>query len=124
MATRAPGYFHALDGRLRIGIAGLKRSPETAARIEAELSVFAGITGVSANPKTGNVLILYDPVAIEQHQILDALHSMGYLEQPPEPAYAVGGTGGDGERFERLSRHIAATLVNFALERAVEAIIF
>jgi len=123
MPTNSIDYFHALDGRLRIGIAGLKRSPATAARLEAELKLFAGITDVSANPKTGNVLVTYDTLTIQQHHILDALHSMGYLEQPPQPGGAIIAARPDrGRDNSKISRSIATNVMKFALERAVEAI--
>ena len=55
---RAPAYFHAIDGRMRIKIAAVKGSPATAATLEEQLQrACAGIEQVTANPTTGNVLM-------------------------------------------------------------------
>ena len=74
-------YLHAIDGRLRIKIATVKGSARQAQKIELQLQACEGITQVTANPVTGNVLILYDSQQIKQEEILDLLSSRGYLSE-------------------------------------------
>jgi hypothetical protein len=72
-------YFHAIDGRMRIHIAGVKGFPVKALEISDRLGCFNGINNVNANPVTGNVLITYDSSRISQWDILGGLREMGYL---------------------------------------------
>jgi Ca2+-transporting ATPase len=64
-------YLHALDGRLRVKIAVVKGSAQQAQEIEQRFQACEGITQVTANPVTGNVLILYDSQQIKQEEVLD-----------------------------------------------------
>lgn len=122
-ATSAPGYFHALDGRLRIGVPSVKRSPENALRVERQLGILDGITHVSANPKTGNVLILYDADQLEQMHVLETLHALGHLEEHPEVFYAKRTAPVGNAVFEKLPANIARNLVEFALQHAITALL-
>ncbi len=81
------GYLHSIEGRLRIKVPGVKRSPATAALIERQLGQQEAIREVRANPITGNVLVLYEPGGTGPTQIIEELHSRGYLDGPrPSPA--------------------------------------
>lgn len=72
-------YVHAIDGRLRIKVPELKRSPARARQFEDRFAGLEGIHEVRANPVTGNVLFLYDPERILDREIVGALISAGYL---------------------------------------------
>jgi Ca2+-transporting ATPase len=47
-------------GRLRLSVAGVKRAPDIAGRIETALAGVPDVTAVRANSRTGNVLICFD----------------------------------------------------------------
>jgi hypothetical protein len=76
------GYVHVLDGRMRIKVAEIKRSPDAARRTEVTLRGLAGITGVTANPASGNVLVLFEPEDATADDIVGAIRALGYLRRP------------------------------------------
>jgi hypothetical protein len=73
-------YFHAIDGRIRIGIPGVKGSWAKAQELKDRIANYQGIDDVRPNPTAGNVLIIYDPQRISQYDILKSLHELGYLQ--------------------------------------------
>jgi copper chaperone CopZ len=76
-------YIHVLDGRLRIKVCGIKHSPESARRLEQAVAALSGVTGATANPKSGNVLILYDSRRVTIAELVEAIRSLGHLQQRP-----------------------------------------
>lgn len=52
---------HALPGRSRFRIAGIRRDPETAARLEAWVASLDTVRSVQASSVTGSLLVEYDP---------------------------------------------------------------
>ena len=68
-----PKIVHSMPGRLRINIWGLKNNPEYVAEYaDALIGVLKskkGISGVSLNQYTGNVLIEYVPKNITESEI-------------------------------------------------------
>ena len=70
-------YVHALEGRLRIKIPKVKGAAGEAQEVERHLRQFTGVEDVSANPITGNVLILYNPRLTEQGAYLLFLKGKG-----------------------------------------------
>jgi hypothetical protein len=87
-------YFHAIDGRMRLAIPGVKGSWAKAQELKDRIINFQGINDVRPNPTTGNVLITYDPQRISQYDILKWLHESGYLKDgrscvPGLPARSV-----------------------------------
>src|SRR5690349_12287281 len=77
--TRISPYLHVLDGRLRIKLPQVKGSPQSALAVEQLLLRLDGVTDVTANPTTGNVLVLFTSAVIGQHDIIAALQKTGYL---------------------------------------------
>ena len=77
--TRISPYLHVLDGRLRIKLLQVKGAPQRALTVEQLLLGLDGVTDVTANPITGNVLVLFTSAVISQHDILAALQNTGYL---------------------------------------------
>lgn len=115
-------YVHALEGRLRIKIPRVKGAAGEAQEVERTLRQFTGVDDVSANPVTGNVLILYNPRLTEQEQIFSYLGETGYLTLPAgtranNPASAPRGV------VEKVTATVAATLMEVALSRLVGALI-
>ena len=120
----ASSYVHALEGRLRIKIPAAKGDDSKAREIERQLRHFAGVDYVSANPTTGNVLILYNSHLTEQGHIISSLRELGYLNQ------TVPGAGGATTSsldphgvVEKVTTTVAATIMEVALTRLVSALI-
>ena len=112
-------YIHALDGRLRVKLVGVKGSPARASDIESRLRSYSGIHHVSANPVTGNVLILYDPIKFAQHEVLDTLRSLGLLR---ENGHAEWGNG-NGSGTPQLGTLLASSLAHTTMELAIQGLI-
>ena len=103
-------YLHVLDGRVRIKIPAIKGAPQRALAIEQRLLALDGINTVTANPTTGNVLILFESTIISHNDIIAAIQKLGYLTEPspiPRP-----------ER-NHLINFVVQSAVELALERLV-----
>lgn len=118
-------YFHLLDGRMRIKINEVKGSPVRAQEIENKLLEISGIEYITANPTTGNVLILYDHHQIHSMQIINALKDLGYLHEDKKPPLAT--KHQKNAAFEGLSQKffkgVAYSIVEVALQNLVSALI-
>jgi copper chaperone CopZ len=112
-------YVHALEGRLRIKIPEVKGTPLRAREVENHLQLLTGMNEVSANPITGNVLILYDPRLLREDQIISTLKELGYLVEALPKAQETKGRGA----VELVTSTIASTLMEVALSRLVAALI-
>ncbi len=117
-------YVHALAGRLRIKIPKIKGAADQAQELEQHLQQFTGIETVSANPTTGNVLVLYNPHRIDQWKIILSMKDLGYL--------SLAGATGSGRVspqsapqgvVEKVTSMVAATLMEVALSRLVGGLI-
>ena len=113
-------YVHALQGRLRINILGVKGSPTRALDVESRIGRLDGVVAVSANPLTGNVLIRYDDATLPQHALLATLRSLGLVRdatlQPPRPA--------DHVDFSRLvARSVTQSVMELAVQGLIRALI-
>jgi len=114
-------YVHALEGRLRIKIPEVKGAAGKALEVESYLQLLSGLEQVSANPVTGNVLILYNPRLVGVDEIIAALKDLGYLEDPS--ARSRGSQGHQEGMVERLTSAVASSLMEVALTRLVTALI-
>lgn len=56
---------HALPGRIRFKLDGLKGNPARARELEARLATVRGMHRVQANSLTGSVVARYDPAVLE-----------------------------------------------------------
>ena len=112
MTSIAP-YLHVLDGRLRIKLPQVKGAPQRALAVEQLLLGLDGVTDVTANPLTGNVLVLFTAAVIGQHDILAALQKSGYLSD--NHAVAQGRTS--------LTSVVMHSALELALERLVLALV-
>ncbi len=116
-------YVHALEGRLRIKIPKVKGAAEQAQEVERHLRQSAGIEDVSANPTTGNVLILYNSRLIDQEDIIFSLKEVGYLSHPSHRGSENNPASDPPGVVEKVTSTVAATLMEFALSRLVSALI-
>jgi hypothetical protein len=144
MQTPIFEYVHSLDGRLRLKVPEVRRSPAHAERVEALFRGLDGIREVRANPLTGNVLFLHDPDRIAAREIMGALVAHGYmgmgadgLVPRDEPAVALATSFADvviklivralpigpveGNILTRLAEAVARFLIRFALGRPATA---
>ncbi len=116
-------YVHALNGRLRIKIPGLKGNPAKAQELEHQFSLLTGMQQVSANPVTGSLLLIYNSHALTQDKIFAALQESGYIrthssrQDFSHPASSSHGV------FEKITGTLASGLMELALTRLVSALI-
>lgn len=110
----ASSYIHAIEGRLRIKVPVIQGSGVNAATIKGALEQLSGIRFVKANPTTGNVLVLFDPQELTQQEIIDRLIELKAFER--RIGWHSSGAG-------RLSGRIAETLMQSAVEIALERVI-
>ena len=69
-----------MRGRLRMRLDGVKHQPGLAAQLRRQLMGVAGIRRVDVTPRTGSVLLSYDPGALRSAAFLDELSTaMGAL---------------------------------------------
>ena len=119
MNVVASTYVHSLKGRLRIKFPKIKRALREALEVELRLQQLTGVEEVSANPTTGNVLVLYNPRLLGQEEIISFLMELGYLPQP------LGGSGitESSSTLESLASRVATTILEAALFRLVGALV-
>ncbi|MGA3113901.1 MAG: HMA2 domain-containing protein [Syntrophobacteraceae bacterium] len=109
-------YFHAIDGRMRLGIPGVKGSWAKAQELKDRIINYWGINDVRPNPTTGNVLITYDPQRISQYDILKSLYELGYLQDCRSFAAGLQAISAGGSDW-------GSTLVRVALETLLTALV-
>ena len=115
----ASDYVHVLDGRLRIKVAEVKGSPRMARAVEEQLRSHAGVTEVTANPTTGNVLVLYESGLVTPVDITRTLDALGCLRRKPrvQPVHYRQVLVG------QLAQSFARATVEMALQRVVYALV-
>ncbi len=118
-------YLHVLDGRMRIKVPEVKNAPDQARRLETHLNYLEGITKVSANTTTGNVLILYNPEHAKKSDIVQALWDLGYLRDSGarEQKSRARSTPGSDNLMEWVAGSVAQSVLEIALTRVVTALI-
>jgi copper chaperone CopZ len=79
-----PRLIHAIPGRARIHLAEWPDQEQR--QIEARLRRIKGVRSVQANALTGNVLIRYDPSAVDNATLLSSLANLETADQPPDTA--------------------------------------
>jgi copper chaperone CopZ len=107
--------LHILEGRVRIRVPEVKRSPEKAQQVEETLQSMNGVTHVKANPMTGSVLVMFESSLVTHDHIVERLRSVNCLTVSRLRPHHHNGTGiGDV-----LIRSVAELLV----ERAIVALL-
>jgi hypothetical protein len=120
----AATYVHALNGRLRIKVPEVKGDQERAQEIENDFCLITGMKYVSANPVTGNVLLVYDPQVLSQEDILKFFYELGCFSDAAgqQIGYVVPARQSHGI-VEKITTTIASTLMEVALGRLVSILI-
>jgi cation transport ATPase len=106
------------EGRLRIKITGLKRSPERASGIESHLRTVDGVTQVNANPLTGNLLVLFEPEDTSHDTIVHHLKQQGYFKTPQKSPKL------DGNTYNGVTKAVSDMIIQMAVEAALKRLIF
>jgi copper chaperone CopZ len=117
-AIEVPSYFHSIDGRMRIKVSEVKGSSRKAAEVEDVIGAIPGVDQVTANPLTGNVLILYDTGAVAQQQLLHTLKSMGCLRSEGKVEPRKNKEIGHG-----IAKYVLQSVTEVAVERLILALI-
>jgi copper chaperone CopZ len=118
-----------LEGRLRVKSASVKGSPPKAQEVETHFRGYEGITEVVANPVTGSILFHYDSRRVDQNEILERLHILGWLskdaatQKPPtfQPVQVI--LKIPEEFGQKLVKTVVTSTVEVALQRLVYALI-
>ena len=82
MPSLKSDYLHVIAGRLRVKVLQVKRCPVTADRVRKQLEPIEGVTGVDANPITGNVLVYYESHLVDHRHILETLTPFDIPRKP------------------------------------------
>jgi hypothetical protein len=101
------GTMHALPGRLRVKVAGIKKSPQMAAHVEQVLRQEPGVATVGASPVTGSVLVHFDPSRTCSAHLLKRLEPYGLPTTPVSSSLS--------EFSSELSSVVCKELVKMAL---------
>jgi len=65
--------FVTVRGRARLHVEGLRGKPDYAGRLQARLAVARGVRQAQASVVTGNVLVLFDPAALDLRSLISAV---------------------------------------------------
>ena len=122
--NRSASYVHALNGRLRIKIPGLKGNPLKAQEIENQCNLMTGMQQVSANPVTGSLLFIYDPHLLKQEEICAVLKEQGYSRDHTGGQISLLSAASSNHGVvEKITTTLASGLMEIALTRLVGALI-
>jgi hypothetical protein len=109
-------YLHELPGRVRIKIPTLKRNPQEATRLQNFLEEIAGIESASINTVTGSVLIKFDEIAINPHEIMHLLTHEGFIDL----AKLITSRQDFEDGFSRAGAVASRALLGLVIGKAVE----
>jgi hypothetical protein len=119
-------YLHVLDGRIRIKVPAVKGEPLKAAEVERQVGALNSSIEVKANPTTGNVLVLFDPVSITKDRILDLFRDIGCLTREPGNTLASSTASSNhvgGDASGAVARRVIDIVLQVAIERLILALI-
>lgn len=116
---KVPSYLHVMDGRLRVKVPEMKRSVQKAAHVEEIIGLLDGVIRVTANPTTGNVLVLFHADRVTHAEILAALRKADYLRVPaPAPSFHL-----PTHLVDTVSHALARSVTEAVMERAILALL-
>lgn len=114
-------YLHVMDGRLRVKVPEVKRSVARARHAEQVIQALAGVRCVTANPTTGNVLVLFDSAQVTHTDILSALKEAEYLrDQVVTSSSSIQFTA---RMVDTVSQAVARSVAEALMERAILALL-
>ena len=104
---------------LRVKILETKRSVSKALHVEQAIRSLSGITRVTANPTTGNVLVLFDSTQMTHDEILFAIKKAGYLREQVSPSSFQF----TGRMVDTVSHAVARSVAEVVMEHAILALL-
>lgn len=113
-----PSYLHMLDGRLRVKVPEMKRSPRKALHVEEIIQLLDGVMTVTANPTTGNVLVLFEAHRLTHHDIIMTLKKANYLQTAAPTQWEV-----TEKVVHSVSQVLAKSVAEALMERAILALL-
>lgn len=114
-----PSYLHVMDGRLRVKVPEMKRSVQKALHVEEIIGSLEGVIHVTANPTTGNVLVLFHSQQLTHTEILLTLRKADYLRVPASASTFQF----TGHMVNTVSHVIARSVAEAVMERAILALL-
>src|SRR6266567_4242182 len=85
--AETPRVLHTISGRIRIQLPGWSGRGKQS--IETKLRQLPGMYSVQANALTGNVLVTFDPAALDEQTILNAVSSLDLADLNEQPKKEV-----------------------------------
>ena len=116
-------YLHVMDGRLRVKVPETRRSVSKALHVEQLIQALPGIIRVTANPTTGNVLVLFDSEQLTHDEILAALRKAEYLQDPHVEPVATSSFQVTARMVDTVSHAVARSVAEALMERAILALL-
>ncbi|WP_173047219.1 HMA2 domain-containing protein [Nitrospira sp. KM1] len=115
MLKNISSYLHMTDGRLRVKVLGIRRSPGKSLHVERLLRSLRGVTDVAVNPTTGNVLVLFDSEKVTHETILHTLKNAGYLREQSVSSSFLFTPG----LVDTLSQAVGRSMAEALMERTI-----
>jgi Heavy metal associated domain 2 len=115
-------YLHVLDGRLRVKVPETKRSISKALHVEQVIQSLPGVTRVTANPTTGNVLVFFDSAQMTHTDILFALKKADYLRDDASKT-STSTFQFSARMVDTVSHAVARSVTEALMERAILALL-
>ncbi len=82
-----------IDGRLRLRHKALK-NPDTLTLVERTAAGLEGVHSAVGNPRTGSLLLTYDPAVLSRETLLETAEKLrSFLPEDPKPKQAAKPTG-------------------------------
>ena len=83
-AARPAGRsVHHVPGRLRLRLDRRELAPETLRQVEQKISAIDGVESCTASPRTGSLLVRYDPKRVDPSRVLGVLAVAGSADDGP-----------------------------------------
>lgn len=94
---------HHHPGRLRVRANAFANDGESVGHVKDELARIRGIRSVEHDPRSGSVLVQYEPRLVKANRIIERIATVGDLDvSPPEPRNARDSANGVLELFRWL----------------------
>ncbi|HVI95172.1 MAG TPA: hypothetical protein VM753_14260 [Anaeromyxobacter sp.] len=96
---------HAIPGRIRLRIAGIRKKREEAAKAARSVALVAGVAEIRVRPFTGTFIVSYDPARADAERIAGALRdaagAVAILSQGERPPREQASPEAAGSRVGR-----------------------
>jgi hypothetical protein len=114
--------LHAIQGRVRLSVAQLKRAPEKALQLQQQLEACEGIVRAVANPATGTVLVEYDATRSHSEQVIRELRRLGWIRRGRRAAQHRAAPAASGMK-QRVAESLTASVLEVAVRGLVSALL-